>query len=432
MSFLAQFAPEPDPPPAQGVLTPARGAWEATAYAQAALNAEQAQIAMAPEGTRNDTLNRAAFNLGQLVAGGQISVEQVTTALTHAGIAAGLEPREIANTLRSGLSEGSRHARSPRVTSPEMPLAGPYTASDPSEPRESRRIDWEALAADQHVQEWLCEPVIPQGALVALYSPPKVGKSLLALDLAIAISQGTQALGVECTQADVLYLDYENTRYDVRDRITDMGNPHLKGLEHLHYESFPDLPALDTPQGGTELLAMAQAAHAGLVIIDTVSRAISGDENDSRPWLDLYRHTLLGLKRAGIAVLRLDHTGKDESKGMRGSSAKLGDVDLVWRMEELVKGNSYLLECEAHRIQMHETRINIERTNNPLAHRVDTRTITQTKRDAVLAALDAAGLPPNTGRDRARQVLNTAGIKIRDATLADLLRFRQGVPPTPL
>lgn len=430
MSFIKAVRLEDDDPPprpVQNVLPPAT--WQPTAYATAALNAECAQIATAGEGTRNDTLNRAAFNMAQLIAGGQIPEQQVTTALMHAGISAGLEAREITKTIASGLRKGSYRSRT--VTPRETGLAAPQEGSSTELAPESRRIDWAALAADEHVQEWLCEPVIPQGALVALYSPPKVGKSLLALDLAIAVSRGTQALGTDCTQADVLYLDYENTRYDVRDRISDMGNPNLTGLEHLHYESFPALPALDTPQGGQELLAMAQACHAGLVIIDTVSRAISGDENDSRPWLDLYRHTLLGLKRAGIAVLRLDHTGKDESKGMRGSSAKLGDVDLVWRMEELVKGNSYLLECEAHRIQMQETRINIERTNNPLTHRVDTRTIGQTKTDAVLAALDEAHLPLDAGRERARQVLNAAGIKVRNDRLADLLRKRQGLPPVP-
>jgi hypothetical protein len=56
------------------------------------------------------------------------------------------------------------------------------------------------------------------------------------------------------------------------------------------------------------------------VVIDTVSRAIDGEENSNDTWLN----------QLGIAMIRLDHSGKDETKGMRGGSAKSGDVDAVW------------------------------------------------------------------------------------------------------
>ena len=45
----------------------------AAAWANAALDREVANVANAGEGTRNDTLNTAAFNLGQIVAGGGLS-----------------------------------------------------------------------------------------------------------------------------------------------------------------------------------------------------------------------------------------------------------------------------------------------------------------------------------------------------------------------
>jgi hypothetical protein len=48
-----------------------------------------------------------------------------------------------------------------------------------------------------------------------------------------------------------------------------------------------------------------------------------------------YRHTGRILKAAGIALLRLDHQGKDEAQGQRGSSAKADDVDVVLRLTRL-------------------------------------------------------------------------------------------------
>ena len=38
-------------------------------------------------------------------------------------------------------------------------------------------------------------------------------------------------------------------------------------------------------------------------------------------------------------MVRLDHTGKDQTKGQRGGSAKYGDVDAVWKLTEVVKGS---------------------------------------------------------------------------------------------
>ena len=67
-------------------------------------------------------------------------------------------------------------------------------------------------------------------------------------------------------------------------------------------------------------------------MLDTSSRMVQGKENDSDTFIQLYRCSLVPLKRRGITVLRLDHPGKDESRGQRGSSAKDGDVDTIWRL----------------------------------------------------------------------------------------------------
>ena len=60
-----------------------------TAYALAALREETRRIAIARPGTRNDTLNRAGFSLGQLVAAGLLPPAAVITALASAAGRAG-------------------------------------------------------------------------------------------------------------------------------------------------------------------------------------------------------------------------------------------------------------------------------------------------------------------------------------------------------
>lgn len=84
---------------------------QADAWARAALAEEVAAVRGSTEGTRNHALNRAAFSLGQLVAGGHLDVDEVTAQLTAAATGAGLHEREAAATIASGLRAGQRQPR---------------------------------------------------------------------------------------------------------------------------------------------------------------------------------------------------------------------------------------------------------------------------------------------------------------------------------
>jgi hypothetical protein len=77
----------------------------------AALRAETFRVAAAQPGTRNDTLNRAAFSLGQLVAAGLLPPIPVITGLIGAAVHAGLPEDEASRTVRSGLAGGARKPR---------------------------------------------------------------------------------------------------------------------------------------------------------------------------------------------------------------------------------------------------------------------------------------------------------------------------------
>ena len=430
VSFTGQFKDTPAAEPQPPAATAAAG-FEATIVAR-----EVQRVRAAAEGQRNETLNQAAFNLAQV-----LPADTFMQQLAAAGYDVGLTEPEVSRTIRSGIRGGQRNPRpperQPRPAAPYRTPSGPVETlpaldgyQEPNPAPEALYVDWDELWADTTETEWLAEPIIPAGRLVSIYSPPGVGKSLLALDLAAAIARGGPILGQDTRQAPVLYLDYENVTHDVRDRLKSMGlGP--DDLRALHYWSFPAIPALDTEPGGRALHAAARATQARLVVIDTLSRCITGDENDAATMLAFYRHTLMPLKADGIAVLRLDHTGKDETKGQRGTSAKSGDVDLVWRYSEMIPGIQFVLTNEKHRIRIDELTLNIRREDQPLRHVVDTRTIGQAKTEAILRALDTAGLPRSAGRDRARHVLTAAGIKVRDTTLATILKDRQAALSVP-
>jgi len=81
------------------------------AWVRAAIEREANDVRNAPEGCRNTTLNRAAFNLGQLAAAGLADPDTIRRALTTSALTAGLTEHEIAVTIRSGMAAGGRSPR---------------------------------------------------------------------------------------------------------------------------------------------------------------------------------------------------------------------------------------------------------------------------------------------------------------------------------
>jgi hypothetical protein len=85
---------------------------DGTRYASSALAGELDRVRSSSTGTRNHTLNRAAFSLGQLVAAGHLDDATVRAELLAAAGVCGLDPVEAGQTIRSGMVSGQR---SPRV-----------------------------------------------------------------------------------------------------------------------------------------------------------------------------------------------------------------------------------------------------------------------------------------------------------------------------
>lgn len=83
---------------------------ELTRYGQAALVGILATVRAAPHGARNDTLNRAAFRLGQLVAGGQVAENVARGELVAVAVDSyGDGERRASTIVSSGLAAGLEH-----------------------------------------------------------------------------------------------------------------------------------------------------------------------------------------------------------------------------------------------------------------------------------------------------------------------------------
>jgi len=82
-----------------------------TDYGLGALQREYKILADAPEGERNNQANISAFNLGQLVASGDLPENLVVEQLWDAAMRTGLPTSEIRTAMRSGLESGKTKPR---------------------------------------------------------------------------------------------------------------------------------------------------------------------------------------------------------------------------------------------------------------------------------------------------------------------------------
>ena len=291
-------------------------------------------------------------------------------------------------------------------------------------------IDWADFWSKDHTSEdWTIEPLLPRGRQVALYSPAKVGKSLLALDVCARAATG-QAIFDQVLPAplEIVYLDLEMTETDLFERLDDMGYGPETDLSHFHYYLLPSLPPLDTKQGGATLMEIVKRDKPDLVVIDTTSRVISGPENDADTLRNLYQHTGLLLKQRGITVWRLDHAGKDVKNGQRGTSAKNDDVDLVWELSG--QETAFRLKATHRRQSWVPELVHLVREDMPFRHEI-VQQIWPSGTQNLVRLLEELDINQSLGAKSVRKLLREAGHGARNETISAAIRWRKMQAGTP-
>ena len=290
-------------------------------------------------------------------------------------------------------------------------------------------VDWlEAWHEAPAEEEWIAWPLLPAGRTISLYGEAKSGKSLLALELVGCLATGRQFLGQPVARRRVLYIDCENSLHrDVIPRLSAMGfEP--DDLDNLVYLTYPEIPKLDTEAGGRAVMSNLDYHDCDVLVIDTVSMNISGEENSNDTWLRFQEHTGLALKRNDITVLRIDHAGKGSAGGPRGGSAKGGSVDAEWRVRRYSDG-TLTLKCETHRMPIQDTELNVEIVKDPLlTHRIvssghrPSRGMTAVE---LADALDKAGYPSDMTNQASREAMKELGLKAGSTKRDEAIRLRK-------
>lgn len=193
--------------------------------------------------------------------------------------------------------------------------------------------------------DYLVDGMISRKSLTLWAGIDGTAKTLLAQKMGLAVAAGHNFLGRQCRQAPVLYLDYENPDFAVRERLellsgTEKPNPNFK-VWGTWLEQQP-------PPIGSEVLYQLAKEARPLLIVDPFRYAHTAEENDSTEMM-LVMQALRSYAAAGAAVVVLHHPAKTEGSTGRGSSAIRGAVDVAFLQELSEETDLITLKCVKNR-----------------------------------------------------------------------------------
>ena len=281
--------------------------------------------------------------------------------------------------------------------SPEISMdVTEVTWGPPDEPTHTLQLlNWtELFGREPPEQEWTVPNIVPEGKQVAIYGQAGSGKSLLLLEASAAIASGRSLYDEPASDPrHVVYLDQEMTPDDVQERMEAFGygsDDAADLQQYFHYFQMQSIAPLDTALGGQMLMDIVHQFNADLVVIDTMTMLVQGDEQSSNTYRDFDRFVSVPLKHEERSLVRLDHMGKNGD--MRGSSHKAGYVDLVWKLE---KKHDLTLTCRKSRLSVVKLgeKLTFTIKEDPLRHVFQVDNVIDRAVEDVIKLLEAAGIP---------------------------------------
>lgn len=175
-------------------------------------------------------------------------------------------------------------------------------------------------------QNYLVKGWLSKGGLSMLYGPSNAGKTFVALDIAVHIAAGQPWRGCRVNGGCVLYIAAEGGS-GVRNRLAA-----IKKERPLYASAnFTLLPIsldLHAPGDAQALCEIIPDEAPAMVVVDTLARSMgAGDENAAKDAAAFVANCDLIREATGAHLLVVHHTGKDQDRGARGSSALRAAVD---------------------------------------------------------------------------------------------------------
>jgi hypothetical protein len=200
-----------------------------------------------------------------------------------------------------------------------------------------REMSFDDLSA-MEAPKWLVKDLIPDGGLTVVYGQPKSCKTFWALDMALSIASGRSFHGLETRHGRVTYIAAEGGPARLRERGLAWARAHGANPDPAVKWLITERIDLTDESVVAEFIKALDGPR-DLVVIDTLARCMSGDENVQKDMGAFVAGCDKIREATGASVLVVHHEGKDAGKGARGSNALRGAVDTGIRVKREDNGN---------------------------------------------------------------------------------------------
>lgn len=319
MSFLdAIDGPKASRPPAGPMVEPSE------AYAKAALEGEVRRVSEAPEGQRNHTLYAACCALSELANGKSLDELTVRNSMAEAARSAGLDEIEIERTIQSAFDKTEGVVR----------MVPQRTAAEHATKADGLPKLWNARELKPAAQQrWLAKSRLQQGAINLLIGDEGIGKSLLWVWVAAAVTTGKPLDGFGMPARDpgmvCVVVTEDDWSTTVRPRL-EVAGADLDMVKVI----CADLDGSGAPEFPRDLHLIADADPAPVLVVvdawlDTVPARLNVQRpQDARqalhPWKEVAAQT-------DAAMLLLSHTNRTASAKARDKYGATGELRKIAR-----------------------------------------------------------------------------------------------------
>lgn len=205
-------------------------------------------------------------------------------------------------------------------------------------PREFRFIS--AQETEVKPIEWLIDQVLEADSHAMIYGSPGHGKSFIAIDMASCIASGQPFHGRSVKQGAVFYIAGEGQKglarrlhaWSKKNRTPPPSNLFISetSLDMLHLKNAHHLCML------IQEIVDATGIPPALIIVDTLARNFSGDENSAKDMGRIIKNIDYARQQWNASAMIIHHTSKG-GRGPRGSTALPGAIDAEYEVKIIDK-----------------------------------------------------------------------------------------------
>jgi AAA domain len=251
---------------------------------------------------------------------------------------------------------------------------------------------------------YVWDKTLPRGGFSICAAKPKVGKSTLARNLAVAVSKGAEFFGRATVKGKIIYLCLEEKRAEVARHFRQMNT---NGTEIIIHTGSAPSDAL------TALESAIEEFEPALIIIDPLSRFVRVTDFNSYGEVTRGLEPLIDLARTSECqchIMAVHHNGKGEREGgdaLLGSTGFFGAVDTLLTMKKRDRART-LETSQRYGENLPETVVHLDMETGLVTPQGDMQTLLLKERKE--AVMDSFGDEPLTEGDIKERIGGNQGL----------------------